>query len=321
MLSRIGFVLAVLLCACVLPSNAQQLVTDITLPGTPYGIAVNPKTNRIYVNLSTSAGPAVGVIDGNTNSIVATIPTPNGSSFIAVNFVTNRVYDLGCNFAVNPPTCSVTVINGATNAVVATVPVAGTNGIGAQGIAVNPATNEIYVSDDMNYELEVINGNTDATSYIRTQNTEMLGLAIDFSTNEVVGAPSGGVLDVFSPSTHSLTRVPVGEINQDVAVNSFTNRAYVTNNAGTTLGVVNLRNLAVVTNIDVGTAPNWVCADYLSNLVFVTTGDGTVVVVNGRTNAVTGTVNAPSSYIDVNPATRLVYASSTVSQAVHVISE
>jgi DNA-binding beta-propeller fold protein YncE len=62
--------------------------------------------------------------------------------------------------------------------------------------------------------------------------------------------------------------------------------------------------------------------DYLSNLIFVTNiGDGTVAVVDGRTNTKTGSVTANSNYIDVNPVTRLVYASDTYGSAINVISE
>jgi len=288
---------------------------------------VNPSNNRIYVSLITSTGPAVAVIDGNTNTILETVPTSQGASVIAVNIVTGRVYSAGCNNS-QSPACGVTVIDGTPEAVIATIPIDGTfNGIGVQGIAVDPVTNRIYVSDDLNYEVEVIDGKTNTAAYINTGNTEMLGLAVDFSTDQILGAPSGDVMDVINGSNNAITHVRVGTINANVAANSFTGRAYVTNNAtntgeGDTLGVVNLANLKVVANVVVGSAPFGVCVDYLSNLIFVTNiGDGTVAVVDGRTNTKTGSVTANSNYIDVNPVTRLVYASDTYGSAINVISE
>jgi DNA-binding beta-propeller fold protein YncE len=50
-------------------------------------------------------------------------------------------------------------------------------------------------------------------------------------------------------------------------------------------------------------------------------GDGRVAEVDGTTNAVTGTLTLNSDYIDVNPVTRLVYATDTNGSSVNVISE
>jgi DNA-binding beta-propeller fold protein YncE len=253
---------------------------------------------------------------------MTTVSTPLGSQFIAANLVTDRVYSAGCDFSTTG-VCTVTVIDGTSNTVIATIPLNGSNGIGLQGITIDPIRNVIYVSDDMNYEVAVINGDTNAVTYINTGNTEMLGLSFDFATNLIVGTPSGAVVDLIAGATHQIKQVPVGTINEDVAVDSFTSRAYVTDNAGTTLGVVDLRKGRVVTTIPVGSAPSWVCADYLSNLVFVIVGNS-VVVVDGEINKATGSIAFNSSYlsdVDVNPATRLVYVSDLTNSVVHVLTE
>ncbi len=314
MLSRLAALL--LGCACVLPASSQSVVANIPLSGSPQGIAVNPHNNRIYVALSTAQ---LDVIDGSSNSVVATVSIPSSAQFVAVNLVTDRVYVTGCTF--NPENCAVTVLDGNSNAIVATVPIAGPNGIGAQGIAVNPVTNRIFVSDDQNFELEIIDGNTNQTSYLYTHNTEALGLAVDFVTNQILVTPSGGGLDVVNGTNGTIQFIKVGSINQDTAVNSFTGRAYVTNNAGTTVGVIDLNTMKVITNIDVAATPYSIAADYLSNLIFVTLENQTVAAINGTTNNILGTVNVNANYIDVNPATRLVYASDSTGNMVHVISE
>lgn len=317
---RIVCLVTLLTCACAFRSHAQTLVTSVTIPGNPSGIAVNPGNNRIYVAVAnTTNGPAVVVIDGSTNTIVDTIDTPQGASFVAMNQATGRVYDAGC--AGQPLACTVSVIDGTTDKIIATIPVAGTYAIGVQAIAVDPVWNRVYVADDNNYEIEEINGYTNAVTYINTGNAETLGLAVDFGTHQIIGAPSGGAIDIYNGTTHGRRLISVGQINQDVAVNSFTHRAYITNNAGSTLGVVDLQSSRVV-NVTVGNAPYGVCVDYLSSLIFVAnTGDQTVAEVNGTTNTITGTVNASGNYLDVNPSTRLVYVSDTFGTAVHVISE
>lgn len=311
---RVGLLLVLLSCAGAFPSRAQSLVTTIPVSGFPYGVAVNPGNNRIYVSLST----AVDVIDGATNTVIDTVQTPQGSTVIAANMVTGRVYTAGC-----ATTCGVTVIDGTTDTVIATIPVKGSSGIGVEGIAVNPVTNRVYVSDNLIYEVEEIDGNSNTVlTYIKTDRTEMLALAVDFSTDQILGAASGEAMIVINGANNAVSRIKVGTINWGMAANSFTSRAYVTNNVGNTLGVVNLVNSKVVANVPVGSAPFEVCVDYLSNKIFVTnTGDGTVAVVDGKTNTKIGSVSANSNYIDVNPVTRMVYTSSTYGNMINVISE
>jgi|CZKJ01.1.fsa_nt_gi YVTN family beta-propeller protein len=314
---RVGLLAVLLSCACALPSSAQTLVTTISVSGFPNGVSVNPTNNRIYVSL----GTAVDVIDGSTNTVIDTVQTPQGSSVIAANIVTGRVYTAGCSAT---GTCGVTVIDGTTDAVIATIPLIVRSGIGVQGITVNPVTNRIYAADDFVYRVAEIDGNTNAVlTYIKTGNSEMLGLAVDFSTDQILAVPSGGALIVINGADNAVSRLKVGFLNWDVAANSFTNRAYVTNNGGATLGVVDLVSLKAIANVTVGGTPFGVCVDYLSNKIFVTVtgGDGRVAEVDGKTNTVTGTVTLNSDYIDVNPVTRLVYATDTYGNAVNVISE
>jgi DNA-binding beta-propeller fold protein YncE len=331
MASRVSFLLVLLSCVCILPSGAQTLVTSIPVNGTAYGVAVNSNNNRIYVALDTASGPAVDVIDGSTNTVIDTIYTSQGSSFVAVNISNDRVYTAGCDNT-QTPACGVTVIDGTSDEVIAIVPIDGSpNGIGPQGISIDPVTNRIYVSDDLNYQLEEINGLTNTATYMKDGNLELLGLAADFGTGQVLGV-SGDNLDIFNPTTHAISSVRLGKSEADnfwdVAVNPFTSRAYVTNDSGTlnTLPVVNLDSRKIIANIPVGTGAYGVCVDYLSNRVFVavqnTYGTSNVTEINGQTNTVVGTVNVFAQYLDVNPVTRLVYASGNfLTNQVNVISE
>jgi YVTN family beta-propeller protein len=90
MLSRIGAMFALLLCAA-LPSAAQSVVANVTVPGTPAGVAVNPGNNRIYVGLVNQSNYSVSVIDGATNSVIDTVPLTTGALVDAVNITTGRV--------------------------------------------------------------------------------------------------------------------------------------------------------------------------------------------------------------------------------------
>jgi YVTN family beta-propeller protein len=323
---RIGLLFVLLSCASALPSHAQTLVTDIAVSGAPSGIAVNPANNRVYVSLSTSTGFAVAVIDGSSNTVIDTVTVPQ-AFVIAANAANGRVYTAGCDFAQSPIQCGVTVIDGATNSVITTIPLkATTEGIGLQGIAVNPKTNKIYVSDDNNLKVQVIDGYTNTViAHLRMDRQQFLGLAVDTSTNQIAAAIDGNELAVINGSTNAITRITVGNFNANVAVDSTTNRAYVTNEtfAPSTVGVVDLVTSKVLANVATGNNPFGVAVDPRSDLVFVTNkGDNTVAVVDGKTNAKTGSVTVSSNFIDVNPVTKLIYTSDdSGADVVHVISE
>jgi DNA-binding beta-propeller fold protein YncE len=254
------------------------------------------------------------VIDGNTNKYLGTISSP-AAGYLAVNLVTGRVYTIDC--------CNVYAIDGTTGKLLATIPVTSSSSIGLQGITVNPVTNRIYVADDSDFQVVAIDGSRNTiVSREATQNLELLGMAVDFANNEILAAASGNQIIAVNGSSGAITHYTVGSIDQNVAVNSFTNRAYVTNQGiSSTLGVVNLTT-GKAGNIPLQGTPIAVCVDYLSDRVFVTVSNQTIAVINGKTNAQTGSVAVSGNYIDVNPATRLVYASDGVgAQVVHVISE
>jgi DNA-binding beta-propeller fold protein YncE len=128
----------------------------------PYTIAVNSVTNKIYVPSQCSGDPScqgepngtVTVIDGAT---LATTNVPTGSEpdSVAVNSATNKIYI--ANQCGSDPNClsagTVTVIDGATrgttNILVGNYP---------YGLAVNSTTNRIYVPDYLDNTVSVMDG-------------------------------------------------------------------------------------------------------------------------------------------------------------------
>jgi DNA-binding beta-propeller fold protein YncE len=68
------------------------VTTTVPVGDTPYGLDVDPLTNRIYV--SSTALDTVTVVDGKTNTATATV-TNIPAGFIAVNLVTSKVYVSG----------------------------------------------------------------------------------------------------------------------------------------------------------------------------------------------------------------------------------
>src|SRR5215472_16095193 len=264
----------VLLVSVVAP--AQSVVANIPVSGPPSGVAVSPLNNKIYaaVHDSFTGAQALAVIDGRTNTQVATVPLP-AAFLVAVNIRTRRVYAAGCNFFQQfPAVCTLSVVDGESNELLTTIPISSGAFIGVQGLAVNPITGRIYVSDADNSLIDVINGSTNSIeASISLGGQQPLGLAVDFVRDRVVVAINGPLMAVIDGRDNViLQRIFVGASNANVAVNPVLKRAYVTNETfgpPSTLGVVDLENFTVVTNVLVGSNAFGVTADPVSATVFV----------------------------------------------------
>jgi len=69
---------------------ACRVAATIPVGGVPAGIAVDWKTNRIYV--ANRGDGTVSVINGQTNAVVATIPVGLRPGGVTVNWRINRAY-------------------------------------------------------------------------------------------------------------------------------------------------------------------------------------------------------------------------------------
>src|SRR5215469_14958178 len=113
-----------------------RVTHTIPVPQFPYLVAVDPRTDTVYV-IQIFAN-AVTVISGRENKVTATIPVGSHPLGIAVNPQTDTVY------VANTYDHTVSVISGRTNTVVATIPVTWA----PLAIAVNPRTDTIYAAND-----------------------------------------------------------------------------------------------------------------------------------------------------------------------------
>ena len=92
------------LLAFPLAAAATAASPTISVGNSPYGVAVNPSTNTVYV--ANYADNSVSVINGSTNTVTATVSVGSIPSAVAVNPSTNTVY------VANYADKSVSVING-----------------------------------------------------------------------------------------------------------------------------------------------------------------------------------------------------------------
>ncbi len=180
------------------------------------GIAVNPSTNRIYA----VEKRLLHVIDGATLAIIASVLLRGDPWDVAVNKATNRVY------VTNRSRDVVQVVDGITNSLLAEIRV----GTAPFGVAVNELTNRVYVTNWESITVSIIDGATSTVIATIPACTRPNAIAANPVTNRIyVGCYD--VIDVIDGATNSRAKTivtPFSGLFQDAAINSQTNRVYLT---------------------------------------------------------------------------------------------
>ncbi|MGB8771197.1 MAG: YncE family protein, partial [Candidatus Korobacteraceae bacterium] len=159
-------------------------------------------------------------------------------------------------------------------------------------LAVNSATNKIYVTTATDYTINIIDGATDNTT---TLNVGLIPLdvAVDSTRDKiyVVGILSGftGGVTVIDGATLSTTTVQVGRGSAHVAVNPTTNKIYVTNSADDTVTVIDGATLSTTT-VQIGqyTEPTTIKVNEIADKIWVLDYNAnSVTVIDGTTLSTT----------------------------------
>jgi YVTN family beta-propeller protein len=285
----------------------------------PVGVAVNPRTDTIYV--ANANNGTVSVISGRRNTVVATIRVGRVPGAVAVNPRTDTIYVTNERGA-----GTVQVISGQTNTVVGTVRV----GRVPAGVAVNPRTDTIYVANVNSGTVSVISGRTNTvTATIHLAGRFPVGVAVNPRTNTIYVTRAGNIVthgrvSVISGRTNAVTAtVRVGNAANGVATNPKTKRFYVTNAASKTVSVISGRTNMVVATVPVGyPAAFGVAANPRTNTIYVANGDDETVVINGRTNTVAARVRTGNCSVGVaaDPRTDTSFVTNACSNTVSVLA-
>jgi YVTN family beta-propeller protein len=312
------FAIVAMTAAISLSAPAQTVKGQVILPNISVGaVAANAVTNLIYV-VSNSGSPSVddtvSVIDGTSDTLIANISVPVGAYYPAVDILTNRVYVASCNNFVNPSPCFVTVIDGKNNTVITTIPVTTVlNGFLA-GITVNPVTCKLYVSDNTNQDIAIIDIHSNTvTGTINLPGATPWGLTINPLNNKLYVTLGTSQIDIIDTGTQNIVQASTGDETTgfNVAVDLVSGHVFVTNTQfGPSTTAVLDKAGKLLAQVPVGQAAYGVDVDPITHLAFVANGhDNSTSVINGKTNT-SNTVIAGTyaTFISVNPTTQKVYA-------------
>ncbi len=280
-------------------NTAALEATVVTAAAAEIG-AVNPNTHLYYVGRTTDTA-TVQVFD-KSGEVGGVAGLPHGAgeyAFAVCNAYTNRIYVLNnlSNLDGNGFTYPsfVSVIDGTTSGVIANV----NAGNQPRGMAINQATNKIYVTNAPTFQ-----GNQEIPGGITV---------IDGATNTATSAD----LSAF-PGAFSI---------EEIAVNEATNKAYVQilyDDENITLGVLDgATNIVTPLNVGAGEVVA-IRVNKALNRIYLVGFDGTMHILDGATDTEIATLNVTSGSVPrdvvISEATGRVFVADFDSDALTVIN-
>jgi YVTN family beta-propeller protein len=307
-------------CNAVHTSGCSQTPPTVPIGAGAIGLVVNQRTNTIYV--ANSADNTVSVIDGATcnatdtsgcDQTPATVGVGNFPIVLAIDEATDTIYVTNGGedtvSVIDGRTCNGSVTSGCSQ-----TPATVTVGSGPGGIAVDQATDTIYVANGGDNTVSVING-ASCNSFTSS------GCGQTPPTVAANLFPGVLALDQASHTVY-VTGGTLGDSIGSVAmINAATCNATATSGCGQTPPTA-----------PVGSTPGWVAVNAATHSVYVVNqADSSVSVLNSNTCNATitsGCAETPPAMaigfigggIDVDAATDTVYASNQTANTVSVLN-
>jgi DNA-binding beta-propeller fold protein YncE len=282
----------------------------VSVGSRPGGIAVNPVSNKAYVTHWNQS--VIVEIDGATRDTAVITVGSNGGSIVA-NPVTNKVY------AYCAP--NITVIDGYTRRIIKNIPV----GNSMDMVALNPATNRLYVSngDEFQPRVYVIDGELDSVVAAVTTGATPTGIGINRVTNRIyVACGANGEVTEIDGATNAAETYYAGSDNWRVAVDEALNKVYLTCPQGHSVTVIDEANPGI-TEVALSGAPGEIAVNPVSGLVYVPlSGVDSLAVIDGI-GLGTHTVHAGGgpNCVAIDPVTDNVYLTSANTGVLRTVRE
>ena len=348
----------------VINGYTNEVIKTLSVGNSPEGIAVNPITNTIYV--ANSGSYSVSILNGSDNGSKAL----DKVNLVTKNFTElPQIYNLATYLAVNPKTNKlyitsedadvVSVLNINTsvfdnfgshntnqNKILLTGEITpnqirqpGTTlpgiivGKSPHGVAVNPNSDRIYVTNQESDSISILDGKTQR---IVANNIHVGTFPHVVVTNPItnkVYVTNWGTIDTNSCTVSVLdgrtdkliADIHTGNSPHSVVVNPNTNRVFVTNEDDNTISVIDGNTDKVLKTVRVGNSPADIVINEATNMIYVANqDDDTVSVINGSKDRGTVVAAIPSDsqpHGDAfNPHTNKLYISNVGSNTITVIN-
>jgi YVTN family beta-propeller protein len=166
------------------------------------------------------------------------------------------------------------------------------------GVAVNPETNRIYVTNNGSDNVSVIDGSGDSVIATIEVGNEPWCVGVNPETNRiyVVNGDSDNISVIDGSGDSVIATIEVGGNPQEIAVNPQTNRIYVANWYSDNIFVIDGVGDSVIATIEVGNRTENIAVNPETNRVYVSCfNDGTVWVIHDEIAGVEDVLNNPQA--------------------------
>ncbi|PRX69845.1 YVTN family beta-propeller protein [Cohnella sp. SGD-V74] len=195
-------------------------------------------------------------------------------------------------------------------------------GNGPFSAAVNPITNRIYIANEQDSSVTVIDGATNARTTVATL-SHPTAIAVNAVTNRIyVAHPDHDKVSVIDGAGSNVTEIiDAGDGPTDIAVNAATNKIYVANRAGDDVTVIDGVDHTTET-VAAGDEPYRISVNAVTNKIYVVnTASHNVIVIDGADHSTqTVTVGSLPNAVAVNPITNKIYVTNQGDNSVTVIN-
>ena len=288
--------------------SAKGTMSNIATGAGPVAVAVDAKTNKIYV--ANSEAGSVSVIDGSTDKLAGNIAVGPLPYVLAVNSVSGKV------FISNTFSNVVTVLDERDNTI------AKLKAGSADSIVIDEKLDRAYLLHYEDSAITILNGKPSLVGHAKT-GMHLWGVAMDDGAGKLYATRSGSAeLAVLDEASGKVDTVAVGEIPCAVALVPEKNRAYVVNYGGNSLSVVDTATRRSIATVRVGERPQAVAVDAKANLIYVANSHSdSMTVIDGGTNKILRTVAAGKNpfALAVNRANGQVYVAGFGDHSLQVI--
>jgi len=253
-----------------------------------------------------------------TPAVIATIPLAPGEYPVGIAADPTHGRVIVAKHRDPPPDARLSVIDTTTHVETSSIQI---NATSLYTIGVNPTTNRAYALDAFSNILFIVDlsSNSVVTS-LSTHNVSPYGLAVDSARNLIYWLDASDEVAVVDGTTDAIIATiqvaltpPYFDEVRDVAVNSMTNRIYVTYSIGGSIGelvVIDGSSHDILERIAVGTVPEAVAVNELTNRIYVNHGSNFISVIDGASNQIIASITTDFQVgrLAVNQTTNHLYA-------------
>ena len=341
------------------PSTQGNAITGIKVGGHPYAIAVDPKTNIIFV--AGMLPKKIFTIDSSSNRQVNTISLSNTPAFnVGTKSFPNKAGEYSTksfpNIAGEFPDIAVSATAGLAFFAYSDSEtlhiIDASQGYVVTNDTLNGMVTGLDADPDPNFVsiYAVVNGQNNNTIYKINAFYNSADRATQLANNDVLAAVAVGPKQLGTEDKlvyvlgqklnnvyilNSSTLKLEGSISiknesiqdprlWDIAINQNTNKVYVTGHLSNSVYVINGYTNKLIRTIPVGLNPDGIAVNPNTNMIYVAnSAANTISVIDGTTENVVSTIQVRGDNprgIVVNPNTNLIYVANALSGTVSVIN-